>query len=519
MKPIVLIHGYSSESAGSRKSDITTIYGDLPRQLAKQPEVGDVVPVNVSRYITLHDSVSIDDITLAFDRALKTKHPELLESGFNAIVHSTGALVIRNWVRRSALKPAKVDRIIHLAGANLGSGWAHIGESLLVKWLRYIGQGGAARGLAVLEALELGSSWTLDLHHHFLEPKNDMLTDYGTMEFNIVGTQVPPAWFVIPFRYGKEDGSDGVVRVSASNLNFHYLAIGPSENPSDINWTSASAFAKKATSRSADGKTSLAIDQDGVGGGYYTLLEDSRPETREAVGPVTRPRHPVPFAIPYQCAHSGPNLGIVSGTDTRTSVLELVTSALTCEVGSYRERVTQFDAATVETYRQAKSIVHAEGFAAAIKRALGTQESGDPKAQYDKHSQVVFRLNDQNGMPVKDYSIYFNSRGGDGRGQQLIDGLFQDHHRNNCDSNIITFYLRTARFNAEFNDWKSGLPEINGIDLEIDAIDTDPTRILYVPLRLRITSEQLQAWIQPHRTTIIDIRLLRLPSDDTFLLY
>lgn len=48
MEPIILIHGYSSESWGNKKDDIAKIYGTLPDDLTKLPSGGAVVPV--SRY-------------------------------------------------------------------------------------------------------------------------------------------------------------------------------------------------------------------------------------------------------------------------------------------------------------------------------------------------------------------------------------------------------------------------------------------------------------------------------------
>lgn len=517
MEPIVLIHGYSSESKGSKSTDIAEIYGTLAKDLTKSPFNAPVVPVNVSRYVTLDDSISVDDITLAFDRVLKTQHPQLLDSGFNAIVHSTGALVIRNWVRRCSPKPSPVKRIIHLAGANFGSGWAHIGESLLVKWLRFIGQEGAERGLAVLDALELGSSWTIDLHRHFLQKGSAMLDDYEAMEFNIIGSQVPAQWFVVPFRYGKEDGSDGVVRVSASNLNFHYLAIGPTQRPLHVDWKEASDFAKKATKQSAQGKVSSEMDETGFGGGYYELKADYRPQTDESTGPLTTLRPVVPLAIPYQCAHSSADMGIVAGTQTRSEVLALIASALKTQKADYPSRVAEFEAVTDSTYERVKTEQHADGVRSLVRKVFFGSEAVNAPGQYDRHSQIVFRLRDQNGLPVKDYSIYFNSRGGEGRPQQIIDELFEDHHRNNATPHTIAFYLRTHAYDG--TEWQARLEGVNGVDIEIDAVDAATNRILFVPMRLRLSSAQLQAWVQPHRTTIIDVEMLRLPSEDTFILF
>ena len=516
MEPIVLIHGYSSESKGDKQSDIAEIYGKLPAAIAAANGGANIVPINVSRYISLDDSISVDDITLAFDRVLKSKHPQLLDGGFNAIVHSTGALVMRNWIRRCSPNPSPVKRIIHLAGANFGSGWAHIGESLLVKWLRFIGQSGAERGLAVLDALELGSSWTLDLHHHFLQDGCSMADDYKTLEFNIIGSQVPARWFIVPFRYGKEDGSDGVVRVSASNLNFHYLKIGPSEGPQNMDWKQASTFAKTATRRSAQGKTSVSMDADGFGGGYYELKTDYRPQGSASTGPKTKLRPLVPLAMPYQCAHSSDDLGIVVGSETRQEVVRLVTLALNTDHANYANRVAEFEAVSLATRQKVNTNEHRASALKLLRSLLRDSGGINAAGQYDGHSQVIFRLRDQNGLPVKDYSIYFNSLGGGSKPQNFIDEMFEDHHRNNTTPNVSTFYLRTECYDGQ--TWKSRLPLVNGVDIEIDAVDAETDRILFVPLRLRLPSDVLQAWIQPHRTTIVDIEMLRLPSEDTFVM-
>ncbi|MBA3833798.1 MAG: hypothetical protein H0X34_18270, partial [Chthoniobacterales bacterium] len=164
MKAIVLIHGYSSESPTPDPISIGNIYGDLPQRLRA---AYDVVEVDLSRYLSLNDSVSVTDIARAFQRALLEQHPALLEEGFHVVIHSTGALVIRTWIRLFSPQPSPVRNLIHLAGANLGSGWASIGQGQVARWGRFVFERGAQRGLKVLQSLELGSSTTLDLHLFF----------------------------------------------------------------------------------------------------------------------------------------------------------------------------------------------------------------------------------------------------------------------------------------------------------------------------------------------------------------
>lgn len=531
MEPTILIHGYSSESSQTDAKSIAEIYGTLPKDLERVLPGSAVVGINVTRYISLDDGVDLDDLSLSLDRTLQTRYPKLLESGFNVIIHSTGALVIRNWVRRHSRQYGNISpvrRIIHLAGANLGSGWAHIGETQLVKWLRFIGHAGEERGLSVLNGLEFGSNWTIDLHHHFLQPGNDMLADYGVMEFNIVGSQVPAQWMLVPFRYGKEDGSDGVVRVSSSNLNFNYLRIGPTE-PHITDWEKAKEFSQRATTDSMHNRvtemgTTATGDEEVFGGGYYTAKEDCRPGVAPIAGSMTRTRPLIPFAIPYQCAHSSDQFGVVYGTETRDDVLPLIKSALSCAPTDYAGQVEVFEAATKKTYDQVTGGDHSgsqlnDDRNTGILDRLGTAIDGifsKPRAQYDKHAQIIVRVRDQNGKPITDYSIHFNSLGGGDEPDKTIDALFEDKHVNNASPNTITFYLRTDVYNSRAGRFRSRLGDVNGVDLEIDALDEKTRRILYVPLRMRIPSADLEQWIQPHRTTILDVQLLRLPSDDTF---
>jgi hypothetical protein len=516
VEPIVLIHGYSAESKRSGPEDVEKIYGTLPKDLTAVPGGGEVVPINISRYVSLEDGMNLEDITLAFDRVLRSRFPGLLDTGFNAIVHSTGALVIRNWVRRFSpiANPGPVRRILYLAGANFGSGWAHIGESQFVKWARFIGQSGAERGLAVLSALELGSNWTLDLHRHFLQEGSEIQKDYGVLEFCIVGSQVPAQWMVLPFRYGKEDGSDGVVRVAGCNLNFNYLRVGPRGIPQD--WPAAQRDARAISNRVGT-RTANTFDASGFAGGYYEVKEDKRPDDG-VQGELTRKRPKVPLSIPYQCAHSSDDVGIVYGTETRAEVLPLIRRALACTAADYADAAREFQERTDETYRRVAAPDHSAGLFDRLNRAF-RRILNNPEGQYDKHAQVVIRVRDQYGNPVDDYSCHFNSFGGEGQPQQLIDRAFEDNHRNSKSANTLTFYLRTDCWNSDTRTWEPRLPAVKGVDLEIDSVDAETNLILYMPMRMRILPEELLQWIQPHRTTVVDVELIRLPSNDAFIMY
>lgn len=494
--PILLIHGYSSESKTSPRSmdaAVKRIYGSLPDDLRALHGQDAVVELNLSRYISLDDGVSIDDISRALDYALREERPDLLDGRFNVMIHSTGALVIRNWIRRFSKKPSPIRNLIHLAGANFGSGWAHIGQGQLAKWGRAIFEG-AERGTLVLNALELGSSWTLDLHRYFLQPGAEMQSDYKVFEYAIIGSQADASWFMFPIRYAKEDGSDGVVRVSSGNLNFHYVRFGPTQ--------AALSLARQALKKEHAKQRKLF--QAG-GKEFYEIKEYSLP------GENGRPI--VPLAIPLECAHSGNKLGIVSGTDTRVELMPLIQRALQVKsVTQWRQCVKAFQEHTDKTY---KTVFEEMNPGSPRRNLTGPRRFhgliADRRKQYDPHAQIVFRLIDQDRRPVEHFDIYFEGVGDRSR----IGDLFEDKHKNRESKNIISFYLRSATVGD--SGWRSRIEPYDGCDVHIWGEEPDsPENILYAPFQYRLDKNQLAAWVCDHRTTVVDVELLRIPMEDVF---
>ena len=491
MKPIVLIHGYSSESPTPDPVSIENIYGDLPRRLR---ESYDVVEVDLSRYVSLNDSVSIADIARAFNRALLEQHPGLLESGFHVVIHSTGALVIRTWIRLFSPQPSPVRNLVYLAGANLGSGWASIGQGQVARWGRFVFERGAQRGVKVLNSLELGSSPTIDLHLFFTQPASRILEDYKVQEFIIIGSQADPGWFTFPIRFAHEDGSDGVVRVAAGNLNFNHLLITPNEKAALLAWPNV-----QSAVQAAEAKASFPE--------YYSL-------TAQSFAGKDRPT--VPCGIPYRCAHAGDSMGIVSGTIPREQVERMLKLALEtpeATMTAYQRVATAFDRETALTYESAKT----------MQRPGLFNFLADPRNQYDPHAQIIFRLHDQDGLPIPISSsdIFFVSEQGE-KGTIPIQSIIEHTSVSGVGPNVIVFYLRTQKFDRRAKDWLDQLANVSDFELEITAIEPAAPRqdplISYLPLRLPLSGKQLKNFIQPHRTTIVDVTLLRLPSPDLYQL-
>ena len=135
--PIVLIHGYSDEGASFKAW----------QQILEQRGY-DVAMVHACTYRSLTNEVTIKDIAEGFDRALQTQAGLSEDEPFDAIVHSTGMLVIRAWLTAYDGRRERLKHLIGLAPATFGSPLAHKGRS----WLGAVFKGNRHLGPDFLEA-------------------------------------------------------------------------------------------------------------------------------------------------------------------------------------------------------------------------------------------------------------------------------------------------------------------------------------------------------------------------------
>lgn len=480
MEPILLIHGYSSE--GKDKS-VEEIYGSLPGDLRDLFGEENVKDLNLSRWLSLNDGIMLDDVSFAMDRALKESLPELLESGFHVIIHSTGALVARNWIKKfnQSGGPSPIKNLIHLAGANFGSGLAHIGKGQLARWGRLIFQG-TGRGKQILNELEFGSWKTIDLHRHFLQPGMDIYHNYQVQEFCIIGSQTLGFLRPVPIRYVKEDSADNTVRTSACNLNFNYIPIEPLPEVYRLEVDELTGLVEQR------------LDNQLIEDKFYrpdlSLMSDARME--------------VPFAIAFETAHFGDDIGIVSGSENREEIMPLIKAALECP---YEE----------ESYQQAAQF-YREATARTFERAAELESSlldWNKQEQYEGHAQLIFRLRDQHGNGVEHFDIMLKSVDETGELSKL-EKMIEDHHGNKCDKGTITFYFRTEKFIEDSKTWENRLDNIAPINVEITGHEPLSEDIVYVPIDLKLSQEEIKKVVESFKTTIIDITLVRLPSDHVF---
>jgi hypothetical protein len=222
----LLIHGYSANGE------------DLIPWKNMLEHVGiNAIPIAVGNYVTLNNEVTIKDLGEAFDRALRFT-PWSTEGKddawtFDAIVHSTGMLVLRQWLTSDPFDRddprSRIRRLKHLVGlapATFGSPQGKQGRSwlgALVKGNKDLGPDFLNAGDEVLDGLELGSRYTWDLaHKDMLCPKplydNGPNTPYVTVFIGNVAYSGIDALANSP-------GSDGTVRWAGCALNTRKVSV------------------------------------------------------------------------------------------------------------------------------------------------------------------------------------------------------------------------------------------------------------------------------------------------------
>jgi len=226
-RPIVLIHGYSA--------------GGLDfKPLCQKLTASGIQPIdlNIGNYVSLNNEISIKDIAEGFDRALRSNPRLSAGQEFDAIVHSTGMLVIRSWLTNygaTADSNGRLKRLKHLIGlapATWGSPQAHKGRTwigALVKGNKEPGPDFLNAGDEVLDGLELGGRFTWDLAHL------DLL---GTPAYYDAGPNTPYVCVFIgntPYSgissVANDPGTDGTVRWAGCGLNTRKISIDLTRTP------------------------------------------------------------------------------------------------------------------------------------------------------------------------------------------------------------------------------------------------------------------------------------------------
>ncbi|KRU81953.1 esterase/lipase family protein [Pseudomonas aeruginosa] len=211
-RSIVIVHGWSDDSKSFRRlaEQLEAWFGSAPTQ------------IRLADWVSLQDDVTYADLATALDRAWTASGLSRAPRSVDVVVHSAGALVLRDWLtRRFTPASAPVKRLLMLAPANFGSPLAHKGRSFIGRvlkgWNRFVGQ----TGTQVLKGLELGSpySWTLAERDLFAAE-----SWYGAGRL-LATVLVGNVGYNGVEAIANEAGGDGTVRISTANLNARRLTL------------------------------------------------------------------------------------------------------------------------------------------------------------------------------------------------------------------------------------------------------------------------------------------------------
>lgn len=221
MKPIVVIHGWSDRSESFE--NLASVISERSSRPVSQLWLGD--------YISLDDDVKISDITAAMQRAWKAARLPSTANSNDVIVHSTGGLVIRDWMATYWMDKGKkppVQNLVMLAPANFGSPIAHTGRSVLGRVIKGVkSEKTFNTGTQILKSLEMASTWTWELAQRDRFNSNNAFAKGGVRCTVMVGNTGYSGLRGLV----NKDGSDGVVYVATANLNCARIALDFSSNP------------------------------------------------------------------------------------------------------------------------------------------------------------------------------------------------------------------------------------------------------------------------------------------------
>ncbi len=204
---IALIHGYSDHGAS-----FETWAGKL------RARGYDAKQINICNYISLNNEITIPDLGEGLNRALQDVG--WADAEFDAIVHSTGMLVIRAYLANDAQRPQNLKHLVGLAPATWGSPLASLGRSFigtLFRGNKQLGPDFLAAGDLILEGLELGSEFTWDLAHRDLFGDKPIFTDSPNSPYAAVFIGNTPYTGIRELL--TQPATDGTVRWAGCGLN------------------------------------------------------------------------------------------------------------------------------------------------------------------------------------------------------------------------------------------------------------------------------------------------------------
>ena len=460
MTTLVFVHGWSVSN--------TSTYGRLPQQLQQQAAAAGLpltlADIWLSEYVSFDDAVTMPDLVRAFDHALRDLH--LLDASFACVTHSTGGPVLREWLRAQRDKPAthstiRLSHLVMLAPANYGSALAQLGKGMLGRLKSWFA--GVEPGQRILDWLELGSAGSLSLNLDYIH--SDDPVKRGQFLFVLTGDRPDRKLYDHLNSYTGEDGSDGVVRIAAANLNAHHAVLSPQAN-------------------SAGGTDTLTL----------TLSRGPR----------------CAFKLVAGAAHSGDDLGIMASAAAAT-----VQAILRC-----------LQVRSVDDYEGLCDAFERENAARdADKVELEPAGPFAPRVHiHDPRSLLIVRLTDEAGEPLNGAGFLL-AAGAQASPDLLPDGFMLDRQANSKQRTTISLFLDHSllagddRVADPRNSRKTLRPAVAShrpYSASVRPADLDG--LVHHALAKSAASDDLFAMLGPHQTTVLDVVLPRKIHEGVFRL-
>lgn len=219
-RQVLIIHGWSDTS-----KSFHALADFLARHNYRATELW------LGDYISMEDDVRVADVGKRMAQVIDQMMGDgRLPASFDVIVHSTGGLVVREWLTthyQGRAEQCPMKRLVMLAPANYGSKLAAIGKSMLGRVVKGYNNW-FQTGQGMLNDLELGSpyQWELAQRDILVAPGADGRARYygedRVWPFVIVGTH---PYTSLLRQIVNENGADGTVRVCAANLNAQGVTI------------------------------------------------------------------------------------------------------------------------------------------------------------------------------------------------------------------------------------------------------------------------------------------------------
>lgn len=218
-RPLVIIHGWSDDSASFRP--LATL---LENKLNRSSQT-----IDLADYISMDDEVTYDDLISTMMQAWQKINLPLSPFSVDVVVHSTGGLIIRDWISRNFTPTTSpIKNLVMLAPANFGSPLAHKGRAFFGRVIKGFDSDKLFQvGAKLLKGLELASPYTWNLGMRDRFGKDDF---YGPNKI-LCTVLVGNTGFGGISAAANENGGDGVVRVSSANMNCAFLHANFADDP------------------------------------------------------------------------------------------------------------------------------------------------------------------------------------------------------------------------------------------------------------------------------------------------